>query len=62
MTRAAAKIVDEMRYDVGGARLPRELEVLAVEHVPVKAEAQFHAQRRRGAYFFTRENGAASAR
>jgi hypothetical protein len=41
--RAALKIIHEMRHDVRRARLSRELKVLAREHVPIKAESQFHS-------------------
>ena len=33
-----------MRHDVRRARLPRELEILAIEHVPVKSESKFHGR------------------
>jgi hypothetical protein len=38
----ASEIVDEVGDDVGSARLPRELEVLAGEHVPIEAKAELH--------------------
>src|SRR6185312_8821814 len=40
--RAAPEIINQVGDDVGRARLPRELEVLAGEHVAVEAEAEFH--------------------
>ena len=39
---AAAEIIDQVRHDMRRARLPRELEVLARQHMAVEAEAEFH--------------------
>jgi hypothetical protein len=41
---ATAEIVDEVRHDVGCARLPREPVVFAGEHVLVEAESEFHGK------------------
>ena len=42
IVRATFEVIHQMRHNVRGARLPRELKMLAREHVPVKSEAQFH--------------------
>ena len=39
---AAAKIVDQVGHDVRSAGLPRELKVLAREHVPIETKPQLH--------------------
>ena len=40
--RAAFEVVHQMRDDVGRPRLPRELEIFARQHVPVKSESKVH--------------------
>jgi hypothetical protein len=42
---AAFKVIDQVRDDVRRAHLPGELEVLRRQHVPVKAESEFHAKK-----------------
>ena len=41
--RAAGKIIDEMRHDMRRTCLPRELKILARQHVAIQTEAKFHS-------------------
>ena len=43
--RPGAEVVDEVRHDVGGARLAREPQVVLGQHVPVQPEPEVHGPR-----------------
>ena len=46
------EIIDQVGHDVRSAGLPRELKVLAREHVPIEAKPELHAE-----HFFYRDRG-----
>jgi hypothetical protein len=39
---AVAKVIHQVNHQVRSSSLPRELKVLAREHVPVETKAEFH--------------------
>jgi hypothetical protein len=41
--RSAFEVIHQMGNDVRGARLARELKILARQHVPIKSQAKFHS-------------------
>jgi hypothetical protein len=40
--RAAFEIIHEMRHDVRGSGLARELKIFARQHVTIQSKSQFH--------------------